>query len=66
MKIGIYSYDGAFSGLLAKRNYTKRLLAKIYYSPQSKVSIYWCRILLEIELLPRGSPNGVPSMPKNL
>ena len=26
----------------------------------------WCRMLVEIELLPRGWPHGVPSMPKNL
>ena len=26
----------------------------------------WCRMVVEIELLPRGWPNGVPSMPKNL
>ena len=25
---------------LAKRKHTKRLLAKIYYSPQSKISMY--------------------------
>ena len=29
----------AFSGIETKRNDTKRLLAKIYYSPQSKVSV---------------------------
>ena len=26
----------------------------------------WCRMLVEIELLPWGWPHGVPSMPKNL
>ena len=52
-----------------QRENTLRYSLQKFITLHKATSVYlwgWCRMLVEIELLPRGWPNGVPSMPKNL
>ena len=57
-----------------KNNYTQREITlrdslQKFITLHKARSVYlwgWCRMLVEIELLPWGWPHGVPSMPKNL
>ena len=53
----------------AQRDITLRDSLQKFIALHKARSVYlwgWCRMLVEIKLLPWGWPNGVPSMPKNL
>ena len=64
-----YSAMNFFWCELYSKRFSLRDYLQKFFTLHKARSVYlwvWCRMLVEIELLPRGWPNGVPSMPKNL